>query len=621
MVLACGPAIAPESGSFSLSTKLRPTQWLSGFASLTTGYGLSGSVSNCCNAPANSTPICQVNVEGKIWQAVLAPSGSRLEAQLPPSTGRFRFGLLVLPPSDGTTSAPMTFSVAASRGLGWDQLFTRTVEGETAGKHGAAWFDLEIPPNRGGSKRLALEVRAADPIPVQETPVGVWVSPVFFAPGRTYRGVILLSMDTVRWDFVGPDASGRSLTPNLDRLAEEGVLFDRAYAAAAWTVPSHASMLTGLVPRRHGVLDFSDRISCGTKTIAETLSDEGFLCFACTGGGAVSNSFGFTRGFLEASESEGREEPDASTPVFQTAVRFLKRAKGNDFFLFLHTYQFHDPLNPPEEVLRRLNPGRHLSMTSVSLADMVAGRRKYRPLPPEQVDGLRDLYRAEAATIDERLVGPLVAYLKDEGLYDSTLLIITSDHGEELFDHGGWQHAHSLYDEVVHVPLVVKLPNGRYAGTRVGTSVSLVDVVPTILDALRLKRTTSYDGSSVLPMLAGARRTDHACFMEVTELRDKPIFKRKLGVVRGNFKLIINEAFDDWQDHLDHPPAASDPVQLFDLTHDPAETVNCISQHPETVRSLMDLLRGYAALRRMEASPSALNRETESELRALGYLQ
>jgi len=287
----------------------------------------------------------------------------------------------------------------------------------------------------------------------------------------------------------------------------------------------------------------------------------------------------------------------------------------------LHTYQFHEPLESPGKIVTKVMDGRRYEWRKRSLRDL-AGRSKYRPLREKEIENIKVLYEAEITTIDEYLIGPLIKLLKTEGLYDQTMIIITSDHGEEIFDHGGWQHGHSLYQEITRVPLIVKFPSSRFGGTRIKENVRLIDVVPTILDELNIEwPELRFDGVSLLPVVEGKENQPRACFSQFAAMKEKPQLPGRVSVVWGDHKLILNETIPHRADFFDFPPPALAVEELYNLRADPLETRNIYKQSDDAARLLHAMANDYLGRERGNGAASVLDDQMRAKLIAVGYLE
>lgn len=442
---------------------------------------------------------------------------------------------------------------------------------------------------------------------------------------RRRANVILVAVDTFRADMLGARAGGLpSLTPSLDRFAGDALRLDNALAPTCWTLPSFMSLLTGLNEHRHGV-SIQKPLAAGTPSLVESLA-RNFATFGFHGGMVMKGRWGFSRGFDLYREFKQASPlyPSGGRSLFEKALEVLRAGRLPRLFLFLHTYQLHSPYTPPEEFLLRLNPRpaeRRLDAVSHSQPE-----KTYLAVEPAMRNSLRELYQAEIAAFDSYF-GEFVAALKREGLYDNSLIIVTSDHGEEFFEHGGWAHAHSLYQELLHVPLLIKFPHGRHGGRRLGQPVGLVDVLPTVLGFLGISCPAGrLDGTDLMPLIRGRRQDgERALAATMSRGRYYEHFPLRVAVVQGRYKLIYNEPFTapGLQAFARFaPPPLPGTYELFDLAADPGETRNLAGSLPKQREKMLPLL--FRIRRQIGettgAKPPRLDDEARKQLEALGYL-
>lgn len=452
-----------------------------------------------------------------------------------------------------------------------------------------------------------------------------WINPHLYRKKsiEKTKNVILISLDSLRRDYLGIYNGEKDLTPNIDKLAQDSVVFENAFSQAPWTIPSHLSILSGLNPNSHGANSFSDKVPCFVKTLPQLLREKGFLTFAYTGGGLVSANFGFSKGFNHYKEWDGSELPDSSKPIFERADKFISSNKGKDFFLFLHTYQFHEPLDSPEEIRKIVLRGKKILWEGVSISKLIGGGKgTYKPLKEEEVESIKILLKAESRTIDEHLIKPLIEKLKEEGIYDQTMIIITSDHGDELFDHGGWQHSHTLYNELIRVPLIIKFPYQKFRGKRVSKNVRLVDIAPTILDVLGFDSSDfQMDGKSLIPVIKGKEKEERKCFSEIYYDPEKPHIPQRISLVYGDYKLIVNQIIPEWKKFFAYPPPPQYPFELYNLKNDPGEKKNLYSEDSKIAKEMLEMIKEYKKKTPPKVEKGIIDEELKSKLRALGYIE
>src|SRR5262245_2708066 len=435
-------------------------------------------------------------------------------------------------------------------------------------------------------------------------------------PARWPRNALLVSIDTLRPDHLSCYGNPRPTSPHLDELARGGVRFTDVTAAAPWTLPSHATMLTGLYPSHHGVKSHETRLPAGIVTLAEEFQARGFETLAVVnthnlGAPQYQLDQGFGRfEYITETDQDSRNgrliNPNMGEVVISTAKELLAaRDRARPFFLFLHFYDVHTDLTPKAEYRKEfVQPyqgkldGRTQQLSGV--------RKRGEHLSEADVCFLEEMYDAEIRTFDE-LFGRFLDWLGEQGLREETLILVTSDHGEEFQEHGGVLHGRTQYQELLRVPLLVAGP-GVPSGMVIDTPAHGVDVTPTLLGSMGLDARTPRDGLDLGVLWRGGTLPARALFGEAdqdTRLAGHEQFDTKRMVRRGNDKLI--------QDRV------AQRAELFDLASDPGERHDLSSERVDRARELgaelERFLAGSIASERV-APPSA---EERARLEQLGY--
>jgi arylsulfatase A-like enzyme len=322
---------------------------------------------------------------------------------------------------------------------------------------------------------------------------------------RQPPNVLIIAVDSLRPDHLGCYGYGRPTSPEIDALAGRGVLLERVISQASWTTPSFGTVLTGLYPSQHGALTITNMLAPAVPTLATILKAQGYATCGIVNAPALGKGYGFDRGFdlYDVAEPETR---DAGATTGD-ALAWIDRNKAGPFFLFLHYFDVHLPYAPPAPFDRVFDQTYSGSMGSrfdpetyaPTREDLLAMMGRW---PAAEWDHVVSLYDGEIAFTD-RAMGALLNGLRERGLLENTLLVLLSDHGQEFFEHGAYGHGHSLYGEVLAVPLVFSLPGRIPEGRRVREQARLLDVMPTILDILGVEPGTRVEGASLLPLIAG----------------------------------------------------------------------------------------------------------------------
>jgi len=429
------------------------------------------------------------------------------------------------------------------------------------------------------------------------------------------RNLILISVDTLRPDFLSVYGHERETSPTLDALARSGVRFTDVTAAAPWTLPSHASMLTGLYPAHHGVKDHETRLPESIETIAEDFQKAGFETLAVVNTHNLGHlQFQMNQGFgrFEYVEETVRDPrgrircPNRGPEILEKARGLLEsRPSGKPFFLFLHFYDVHTDFTARPEIKERFVEPYSGKIKGHS-QQLNGIRNRGEQLNEDDLRFLRQMYEAEIWQFDA-LLGEFFAWLREQGLADDTLFAITSDHGEEFQEHGGLLHGRTYYQEVMHVPLILAGP-GLPAGVVVDTPVDGVDVTPTLLAVMGVPSSAHHDGIDLSPSWSGGVLPVRTLFAEadhnvpVEGNSENDVLKM---VRRGDEKLVLN--------------TRSNGIELFDLAHDPHEHEDLSGSSPERIASLQAELDRYLASARPSEATAAPTEAEQSMLDALGY--
>ena len=429
-------------------------------------------------------------------------------------------------------------------------------------------------------------------------------------PGNGAYSVLVVSLDTLRADRVGTLGARRDLTPGIDRLAREGVLFTAAESPAPWTLPAHVSLFTSRLPWDHRVQALGTRIPPQHDMLAERFLDAGYRTGAFTAGGYLDRWYGFGQGF-ESFAAFPDHDAIETERIVAAALDWIARAPALPFFAFVHTYATHVPYRHPELADPR-DAGRLAH--EFSWANLEAIRRGELLLTASERRYVTDLYDGGVAYAD-RALGRLFEELRRRGILDHTIVVVLSDHGEELWDHGSARcpdHGHSLYEELTHVPLVIRAPGLIAAGARVDRPVSLLDVAPTLLDLAGLPAPASYAGVDLAASCRGAEPPVRPIVSESTSVGPD-----RWAVRLGNLKAIVAPR----PGVVDTVPAPS--LELFDLGADAGEMQPLPTdvRHPQSAVVAMAEERAgrstSAPVEQMAAAP--LPDRLSERLRALGY--
>jgi arylsulfatase A-like enzyme/Flp pilus assembly protein TadD len=383
--------------------------------------------------------------------------------------------------------------------------------------------------------------------------------------------VVLISIDTLRADRLGAYGSKAGLTPNLDAFAPQAVLFEEAYSHVPLTLPAHASLLTSLLPPHHGVRDNLGYALAGKRTVADAFKAQGYRTLGAVSSFVLRRGTGISQGFDEYDDAIptrsdaalGHQQRDGTLTAKALSDR-IAGAKGR-FFAFLHLYEPHTPYEPPPRHAGHQNP-----------------------------------YDGDVAYADE-IVGLFLDSLRSMGRYDDAIIAITADHGEGLGDHGEEEHGIMLYRESLHVPLMIRLPNGRSGGKRVAATVRQADIAQTLLDLASVPTLENADGESLVPLMQGAG-PDRIAYAESFYGRLHMGWSELYAATEGRNRYI----------------RAPRP-EFYELSSDPFEKNNLIAQRA-SLAGRMDAWVVERSASQSFAQPGAVDAQTLEKLRSLGYL-
>jgi arylsulfatase A-like enzyme/Flp pilus assembly protein TadD len=392
---------------------------------------------------------------------------------------------------------------------------------------------------------------------------------------ETKHDFLLITIDTLRADRLSCYGSQSPRTPNIDSLAGRGVLFSRAFANTSTTLPSHANILLGTTPNQHGVhenLNFI--VSQESLTLAEHLKENGYTTGAFVGAYSLDSRFGLSQGFDLYDDKYSRIhavnlsslERNAEA-VIEAALEWLKD-QTSPWFLWVHCWDPHSPYDPPE------------------------------PFKTQYKD---HLYDGEVAYVDLTL-GKLFDYMKGTGLVDSTVIILTGDHGESLGQHGEETHGFFAYNSSIWIPLIISVP--KTAPGRVDDYVSHIDIFPTVCDALGIKKPSALQGTSLLPALKGKKLPERPVYFESLY----PYYSRGWAPQKGFI--------------LKKKKFIESPIpEIYDLNQDFDELRN-LAQKKEVAQltsQLNEIIRTLTPSDKIDASQQA-DRQTREKLASLGYV-
>ncbi|MEW6273277.1 MAG: sulfatase [Thermodesulfobacteriota bacterium] len=507
------------------------------------------------------------------------------------------------PYSAGAASDPVAFRVVAHADDGERVLLDEVLD--PADERSFAWSDYRVSLEHlaGREVRIELRTRALPRVgrdAASAVALPVWSVPTVFArrPRRETRNVILISLDTLRADFLGAYGQELATSPNLDRFAAEGALFERAYTTYPSTTASHMTLMTGLYPAVHGVYAPGQALRQGHVLLSTLFAAHGYDTAAVTEDAMLAAGSGFLRGFRTYREyvSPGIGTRGHVAEVVDSAIDWLGTHGAERFFLFLHTYQMHDPYEPPPAY--DVFAAQHANGSETSA----------RPAAPAHVRA-RLGYAGDLLYTDAQ-IARLLAALDELGRRDDTVMVVTADHGEALGEHGMLGHGWYVIEPVLRIPLLIRAPGRVPAGVRVRSLASLVDVPSTILELAGLPASPVMQGTSLVPLLASP---------EDARFDDRPAYVEKMRSGGGRDVIVRQH---DWKWVSEGPRV----VTRYDLAVDPRERsgasdAGALAAGQELVdRYLAANAETLGELGSEEPVRVEVDDPTMQKLRALGYV-
>ncbi|MCZ6691484.1 MAG: sulfatase [Planctomycetota bacterium] len=445
--------------------------------------------------------------------------------------------------------------------------------------------------------------------------------------------VILISIDSLRADHLGCYGYGPKTSPNIDRMAREGAVFEWTISSSSWTLPSHMAMFTALPDLLHGVDRNGVKLALDHPMLAQTLREAGYTSVGFYSGPYLHPAFGFDRGFDEyincASNPGPADAPtdevlnppaelhpvawaDVTNPsIYEKVTGWIGEKPQQPFFLFIHYWDVHYDYDPPEPYDKMFDPD---YQGEIDVSRYPNNKAIHGRMDPRDLRHVVSLYDGEIRSTDE-WIGRLVEFLGKKGVLDNTLLVITADHGEEFFEH--WQKAHrnNLHDESIRVPLILRLPGKIPAGFRTSAQARGIDLYPTILEIVGVERPAGLVGRSLVPLL-GKHRDEIppvAAFSELSNQERGPLFR---SLRTSSWKVIQDVVREKWE----YYDLKADPGERFPIRDEEQPKAREAIAELQGVVKALELLKASLSRRPGESRPE-LDPETLERLRSLGYIK
>ena len=464
--------------------------------------------------------------------------------------------------------------------------------------------------------------------------------------------ILLISIDTLRADHLSCYGYARHTSPNIDRIALEGAIFRQAYSTAAWTPPAHASMLTGLLPSQHGVID-QNKLGQDVPTLAELLQKNGYRTAGFVNNSQVGALVGLDKGhedFIEVwlgaedknifhrgagflarkfFEIVGRDD-DGAHKTNQSVLKWFEErgSRSQPFYVFLHYIDVHNPYKAPHPFRFRFLNDKVKRTVDLEKIWLIAQNplvclTDEIELTDDELNVLKALYDGEISYLDHK-IGELLGEMRKRGLLEKTFLIITADHGEHFGEHGLFSHVASVYEPVIHIPLIIRYPEMIDAGQEIEQIVQLIDIFPTVLNVAQIQTEANgiLQGKDLLPLQKNCNYHDYLIAEWEGRIpffvKDRiptngkmnllEVFTNKLTAIRsGNEKLIVE---------------SNGKSYLYDLSMDPFENIDIAETKPAVADSLRHKLEEWrnSVQNLGAAEPYEIPDQMRRHLKALGYL-
>lgn len=562
----------------------------------------------------------KINLENLSLDVLMAPPNTHLELSVSlPEKCYLEFGIGIYTENVHEGPFAARFKILIDDGKGQNVLYDKEMDLEPESLiEQMKQEKIDLSPYAQRNIKLIFITEKSDLVSPEKNIFAFWGNPIIYSPKQDKLNIILISLDTLRADHLSCYGYERDTSPYLDRLVEDSVFFEDVFAHSSWTLPSHLSMLFSLNGASHQVYYNTQKIDNSLPSIASYLRDNGYITYGFTGGGYVSSIYGFSKGFDWYDEPVGgRNAPladDEAGRLYEYTSDWIEKNQDKQFFLFLHTFQIHGPYKCPEPWIETYLD-ENAQWKGIGLRLLLEEKGMNFPFTQEQRENIKALYDGEIKYTDEALIKPLVEFLKNKGLYDNTLLIITSDHGEEFYEHGGWLHSRTLYNELIRVPLIIKFPASKYKGTKVKPKARLIDIMPTVLDLCSINYPKdSLEGESLINLISGDETEDRSF---ISDLAYKDIYDPCPALIatnEGDIKVIIEKSKTGIKN-----------IETYDIDNDPEEQSKSVFQKAVKARTeilaFIDKYYKEKFLVQRKKGQVQLDEKMKEKLRALGYLR
>lgn len=460
-------------------------------------------------------------------------------------------------------------------------------------------------------------LKAAGGIGLVAMGTGIWGIAHYSARQRIKQNIIVIVIDTLRRDALGCYGNPVGVSPRIDAIAEESVRFNRAISSSGWTLPSIASLLTGAWPTIHGALGkgpYQTPLRSEVPTAAEIFKKNRFKTLGIANVTLLSPTLQLSRGFDVYDHQHSYDwKIRRADETIDTVLKMIRKNSKKSNFVFIHIFDPHINYDPPPGYKTTFTMGRREPAPPLSKEQCIAMQTDNGNNPPSQadIDYIKGVYYGEVNFVDVH-IGRLVEELKEMDIYDDSTMVITSDHGEEFWEHGGFEHGHAVFDELTRVPLIIKLPSTIQPVKHiVQAQVRTLDVMPTLFNLAEIGKPPSFVGQSLIPFIMGQTREDQIAFSESTCFGSE---KKCLRTEQYTYIYDLN-------------PRAKQKNRLYDWRVDPYEKENLVKKLPVAAMKLgLQLEKFYNTLSTQAQKMSKLKAvimdiEAKQALESLGYVR
>lgn len=573
----------------------------------------------------------RVKVAGESRNALYLPAPAKIEVPIElKGPSNIFLGVSMLPPSFGGRGDGVLFRFSLKPGSGEPELITTKYIDPKSLPEDRKWHDLHLDLSKfaTGPAKLIIETAGSAPRsssfkrePDTRDDIAILSEPLLYELAYE-RGVkpdvFIILLDALRFDHMGVYGYKRPITPNIDALAADSVVFEQAEAPASWTLGSVASLFTGLFPYKHGGISIKfPSINADARTLAQYLKSSGYINGFFSASPVLGDLYNYGKGFHFYNNGCSAFQGFASSGcVTETFLPWLENAPAAPLFGYIHYFDPHAPYNAPAPFKGKFSMSFKgvrplVAAGEINDFDQQAAIFKEVDLTETELKHIIALYDEEIEYVDSE-VGKIISRLKKMGIYRDSLIIILADHGEAFMEHGRLGHGQSLKEVLTHIPLIIKLPGNESAGKRIDNPVGLTDILPTVLEAAGITP-PEHDGAiSLMGVMRGQHLAERDLFFHRGAFMGPPLY----AVRRGDAKFFIGYKMD----------RKSRIEALYDLSVDPNERENIINEEPELAASLRKSLEAYIEESDRRGKGRKMDKrlkhdlEMQRNLRANGYV-